>query len=313
MAMRSSTASLYSRRRFLALSGAASALAASGVSARAQSYAAPVPGPPGQTPRYAKTDLWVQLTTGGKPYPPTLQEMFLDPMFIGMDVWPIDQPASFDALAPDAARTIASAPAPVRPASGRSAVGGGTERLEPADYPWEPSGGRPHPGYDVLVLNDQADWSESQRKAIQRSVDAGRGFVLLHYSLGDNQDWPWWYQQVTGGLFVLSERESMKKSTSTKVANLNLTPAGKHPILRNVGPLSLRNEDVFKGMWQSPQITPLLQTSNPASDKTVAWIGPNAKARTVCIQVGSSRETHRDPHFRMLIRNSILWAGNRLI
>ena len=32
-----------------------------------------------------KTQVWVQLTTGGKPYPPTLQEMFLDPMFFGME------------------------------------------------------------------------------------------------------------------------------------------------------------------------------------------------------------------------------------
>jgi hypothetical protein len=47
-----------------------------------------------------KTQVWVQLTTGGKPYPPTLQEMFLDPMFFGMEIWPIDQPASFAALLP---------------------------------------------------------------------------------------------------------------------------------------------------------------------------------------------------------------------
>ena len=50
-----------------------------------------------------KTQVWVQLTTGGKPYPPTLQEMFLDPIFFGMEVWPIDQPASFAALLPAAA------------------------------------------------------------------------------------------------------------------------------------------------------------------------------------------------------------------
>ena len=50
--------------------------------------------------RVTKTQVWVQLTTGGKPYPPTLQEMFLDPMFFGMEIWPIDQPASFAALLP---------------------------------------------------------------------------------------------------------------------------------------------------------------------------------------------------------------------
>src|SRR4051812_369114 len=84
-----------------------------------------------------KTQVWVQLTTGGKPYPPTLQEMFLDPMFFGMEIWPIDQPASFAALLP-----AAPAPQPARgaaPPQGRGALGGGTERDEPPDYPWEPS------------------------------------------------------------------------------------------------------------------------------------------------------------------------------
>ena len=52
------------------------------------------------TQAVTKTQVWVQLTTGGKPYPPTLQEMFLDPMFFGMEIWPIDQPASFAALLP---------------------------------------------------------------------------------------------------------------------------------------------------------------------------------------------------------------------
>jgi hypothetical protein len=46
------------------------------------------------------------------------------------------------------------------------------------------------PGYDVLVLNDQTNWSEDQRFAV-RAVEAGQGFVLLHYSVGDNQDGPW--------------------------------------------------------------------------------------------------------------------------
>ena len=54
--------------------------------------------------KVTKTQVWVQLTTGGKPYPPTFQEMFLDPMFFGMEIWPIDQPANFAALLPSTAQ-----------------------------------------------------------------------------------------------------------------------------------------------------------------------------------------------------------------
>jgi hypothetical protein len=255
-----------------------------------------------------KTQVWVQLTTGGKPYPPTLQEMFLDPMFFGMEIWPIDQPASFAALLPSAVQPQRSG----APAAGRGALGGGTERDEPPDYPWEPSGGRPHPGYDVLVLNDQMNWPEATRVLARQSVEAGRGFVLLHHSLGDNQDWPWWYEEVTGGLLVLNGQNARKPSIVSTAAKLDIRPAVKHVILRNVPPFTLTNEDVYKQMWQSPKITPLLQTTHSGSDSTVGWIGVHPTARVVCIQPGTSRETHRNPAYRMLVRNSILWAAGRI-
>lgn len=258
--------------------------------------------------KVAKTQVWVQLTTGGKAYPPSLQEMFLDPMFFGMEVWPIDQPASFAALAPPAAQPRRGG----SPAAGRGALGGGTERDEPPDYPWEPSGGRPHPGYDVLVLNDQMNWPDATRSLARQAVEAGRGFVLLHHSLGDNQDWPWWYEEVTGGLLVLNAVNGKKPSTVSSAARLDVRPVGTHPILRHVTPFELTGEEVYKNMWQSPKITPLLQTTHSGSDSVVAWIGVHPAARVVCIQPGTSRETHRHPSYRMLVRNSILWAARRI-
>ncbi len=290
-----------SRRHFLALgtaAGAATVLAPRLVDAQA----------------VTKTQVWVQLTTGGKPYPPTLQEMFLDPMFFGMEIWPLDQPASFAALLPPSQQPQRGAGQPARgvPAGGRGAVGGGTERDEPPDFPWDPSGGRPHPGYDVLVLNDQMNWPEATRALARQAVEAGRGFVLLHHSLGDNQDWPWWYQEVTGGLLVLYSQNGMRPSARSTVTTLDVRPAGKHPILRNIEPFTLSHEEVYKGMWQSPKITPLLQTTHQGSDSTVAWIGVHPTAKVVCIQPGTSRETHRSAAYRMLVRNSILWAAGRL-
>jgi len=292
-------------------------------------YRTAAPGPPNQTPRFAKTELWVQVTTGGKAYPPSLQEMFLDPMFLGMEIWPIDQPASFAALLPPSPpATTASAPAPAppmpsappavplppgAPGPGAGAVGGGTERLEPGDYPWEPSGGRPHPGYDVLVLNDQMNWPENQRDAARQALELGRGLVVLHHALGDNQDWPWWYEEVTGGRLVLADGGGVRRSTVTRVSNLAVKPVGRHPILRHVPAFTLATDDAYKGMWQSPRITPLLQASHAGSDTTVAWVGVHPTARVVCIQPGNTRETHRHPAYRMLVRNAILWAGRRLI
>jgi hypothetical protein len=63
------------------------------------------------------------------------------------------------------------------------------------------------------------------------------------------------YQELTGGLFVLFDHDGMKKSSSATGARLDIPPAGKHDILRNVEPLpfTLADEQVFKGMWQSPE------------------------------------------------------------
>lgn len=270
------------------------------------------PGPPGQKPRFKKTDLWVQLTTGGISYPPALQEMFLDPMFVGVNVWPLDQPASFRALLPQGANQFHPYARPPQP-PGLYAVGGGVEKLVPDDYPWTPSDGRPHPGYDVLALNDRWNWPQTNRDDAKKAVELGRGFVILHHALGDNQDWPWWYREVTGGLFSLSNQNGMKKSASSTAARMEVRPVGKHPILRYIEPMALSNEEVFKGMWQAPNITPLLTTNHAGSDSTVAWVGVSPTARVVCIQIGSSRETFRNPTYRMLVRNSLLWTSGRLI
>jgi hypothetical protein len=333
--------SCVSRRGFLGLGAAAAAASFAARPLGAQALPNEQPpnnGPDGQSPRFAKTKLWVQITTGGKPYPPSFMNMFLDPIFMGIEMWPIDQPTTFAALLPQGAgragggrgagaaggggragaASAATPPAPVTPLNGApgpgaSSVGGGTERLEPADYPWEPSGGRPHPGYDVLLLNDQVDWPEMLQTQIKQAVDLGRGIVVLHHALGDNQSWPWWSQEVTGGMLVLADQSGAKKSTVTHASKIDVKPVGTHPIVRNLVPFSLADDEVYKGMWQSPKIHPLLETANPASDKTMAWIGVHPTAKVVCIQPGGSRTTHQHPSYRLLVRNALMWAGGRLI
>jgi hypothetical protein len=227
-------------------------------------------------------------------------DMFLDPMFLGLEMWPIDQPTTFAAWAPaqpaaggrgrgNATPAIGGAapavpppkvtPVNGEPGPGANSVGGGTERLEPADYPWEPSGGRPHPGYDVLLLNDQMDWPENLQAQAKLAVEKGRVVVVIHHALGDNQTWPWWYQEVTGGLLVLGDRDGMKKSVVGAAARLDVRPVGNHPITRDLGAFTLTGETTYKGVWRSPNVTPILETTSPANDRTVAWVGVHPAAK----------------------------------
>jgi hypothetical protein len=260
--------------------------------------------------------VWVQLTTGGASMLPSFYEMFGDPMFgVEMEIWALDHPDDFGRLFPsggygshgkgvssvfgdDPGKGVPSGPA--------------IPKEKPDDYPWDPSGGQGDPGFDILVLNDQLDWAEDARKNIEKAVQEKKGIVLIHHSLSDNQDWPWWFEKVTGGLCVLDDRNGRKKSTMTRSVPLQVELAEKHPILEGVKPFELTGETAYCGMLWSSEITPLLRTTSSGYDKTVAWIGPSSGTRVVCIQPGGASSTHRNENFRKLVRNSILWCAGRM-
>jgi hypothetical protein len=262
------------------------------------------------------TKVWVQLTTGGAPVLPSFYEMFGDPMFgVEMEIWALDHPDDFGRLFPtggygthgkgvssvfgdDPGKGIPSGPA--------------IPKDKPDDYPWDPSGGQGDPGFDILVLNDQLDWAEDARKNIEKAVQEKKGIVLIHHSLSDNQDWPWWFEKVTGGLCVLDDRNGKKKSTVTQPVALQVELGEMHPILEGVKPFELTGETAYRGMWWSSEITPLLHTTSSGYDRTVAWIGPGSGTRVVCIQPGGASSTHRSENFRKLVRNSILWCAGRM-
>jgi hypothetical protein len=240
--------------------------------------------------------------------------MFLDPLFLEIEVIPSDMPNNLSITPPPAAAGV----------PGRGQGGNAAPILadNPVDLPWIPSTQETKgirsllpgaaPVYTVLILNDQTDWPEDARASIQRNVEAGKGFVVIHNALGDNQTWPWWHQEMTGGLLVLNDRDGMKKSAVTRGATYEARPVGGHPIVRDLDVLRLVKETAFQGMWQSPKITPLLEARGQGTDRVVAWVGPNPKARVVCIQPGAASETHRNPVYRKLVRNAVLWAGGRL-
>ena len=279
------------------------------------------------------TNVWCQLTAGGQPVPPHFYELFGDPIFVGVDIWPLDHPTSFNRLFPSGdygkwglgQSYLFTSEAGVGLPSGPP-----IPKDEPQDYPWDPSGGRGDPGFDILILNDQLEWSGaesataglspggahapilSQRENLQKAIAMGKGVVIFHHALGDNNTWPWWYEQVTGGLLVLNDTANLKKTQVSKGVSFEVRPASDHPILIGVEPFTVDGETAFKGMWQAPNLTPLLETASPQSDRIISWIGPSPTSRVVCIQPGASASTCRNPNFRRLVRNAILWSAGRL-
>lgn len=338
--MNTSFALAVTRRRFLGTAGTAAVATAIPSGLRAQDI---------------NWRLECAFISGGAPYRPALPAMFLDPMFLQIQVGPNDLGVSNSPTistrkasaaggrggtgagrggandgptsGPDSPG-VAAAPEPGKPAPPPSPIGAIANgplnaSSVPPDMPIIPSVGirtgistLTRASASVVLLNDQSEWIANSRRSVESAFatsDELLGIVVFHNALGDNQTWPLWYQEITGGLLVQKEQNGLKKTTITRNASFEVHPVGNHPIVQDVPTFQVTGEEAYKGMWQSPRITPLLETAGPVSDRVVAWVGPNpSKGRVVVIQPGTSSETLRHPAFHKLVRNSILWAGYRL-
>jgi type 1 glutamine amidotransferase len=179
----------------------------------------------------------------------------------------------------------------------------------------------PHPGAfhgdlrksaDVLVLYDMADMDgDAERRHLREFLEAGKGMVVLHHAIIDNQNWPWWYDEVIGGRYLLKPEGDVRASTYEHDVPLQVRPAGKHPITDSLGACPIVDE-VYNYMRRSPKSRVLLEADRPEGEKAVAWIGPWEKSRVVVIQLGHGTEAHENPKFRQLVRNAILWSAGKL-
>jgi type 1 glutamine amidotransferase len=178
----------------------------------------------------------------------------------------------------------------------------------------------PHPGafhgdlrksVDVLVLYDMTDMDgEVERKHLREFVEAGKGLVVLHHAIIDNQHWPWWYEEVTGARYMLKAEGAMKASTYEHDVPMKVRVMGQHPVTEGIGDFAIVDE-VYNFMWRSPKTKVLLEADKPEGEKAVAWIGPGENSHVVVIQLGHGREAHENANYRRLVRNAILWAAGR--
>ncbi len=169
--------------------------------------------------------------------------------------------------------------------------------------------------FDVIVLHDMhEDLDPALRDHLRAFTEAGKGVVSLHHAIVDYTDWPWWWQEVTGGVFFIKERPGHPASAYKEGVEMVVTPTqlgAAHPVTRDVGPLVVVDE-AYRGMWHSPNDQVLMETAFPLNDRAVVYIGPNPKARVIYIQLGHSDSTMRYPGYRKLVHNAILWSAGRL-
>jgi type 1 glutamine amidotransferase len=168
------------------------------------------------------------------------------------------------------------------------------------------------PYFDVLVLYDLNNVEGARdRENLRNFLEAGKGVVVLHHAIADNQKWPWWYEEVVGGRYLLQPEGGLPATTYKHDVSFSVRSVGNHAITEGIDRFQIVDE-AYKGVWVSPNVRVLLETDNPLNDKPMAWISPYVKSRVVYIQLGHGREAHENPAYRKLVRNAILWAAGRL-
>ena len=163
---------------------------------------------------------------------------------------------------------------------------------------------------DVLVLYDMMKTLDEKRRANLRNfVESGKGVVVLHHAIGDNVDWPWWYEEVVGGRYLFDEVNGKKSSFLHDVTE-TISVVAEHPITKGLGTFRILDE-TYKDLWISPKVKVLLRSDHATSDGPVAWISPYEKSRVVYIQLGHDRNANLNPNFQRLVRNAIYWAAGK--
>ncbi len=166
--------------------------------------------------------------------------------------------------------------------------------------------------YDVLVLYDMSsDLDDKGRGNLRDFVESGKGLVVLHHAIADYQTWTWWYKEVVGGKYLLQPEDGMPASTYKHDQDLFVRPVVNHPITNPIGPIHIKDE-AYKGKWISSENQVLLKTDNPIDDGPIMWISPYRRSRVVYLELGHDEAAHRNPAFRALVHNAILWSAGRL-
>jgi len=165
--------------------------------------------------------------------------------------------------------------------------------------------------YDAIIMYDfTRDLDEVSKKNLRDYVENGGGVLVLHHALLSYEKWPWWFQEVSGGRYLLDNENGRPPSTYKGEREFFVTPAGDHPVTAAIGAFHLWDE-AYKGMWTSSKNKPLLMTDNPDSDPCIAWVGPCQTARVVCIQLGHGHTAFEHPAYRALVHQAILWVARR--
>jgi type 1 glutamine amidotransferase len=172
--------------------------------------------------------------------------------------------------------------------------------------------------YDAMVFYDFGQTISPEAKThllAYLNHKPSKGAVFLHHSICNYREWPE-YTNMVGGYWGHKPFEMNGKSYPASVPLVNQhvpvhVSDPDHPITRDIPDFELLDE-TYKHYYIANDVTPLLETDHPQSERLLGWTKTWGRARIVFLQPGHDHHTYENPHFRQVLARSIRWASGKI-
>ena len=165
--------------------------------------------------------------------------------------------------------------------------------------------------YNVLVfLNTSGDvFDENQKKALQKYIANGNGFVGVHLASGTETKWPW-FTEMIGATF--------KDHPKVQNATLNINKTSNHPSIAH-----LKDIEVFKDEWYN-FLNPVAKHVNVlasldersyqgkkmnTTNHPITWYHHYDGGRVFYTGLGHTEAIYNDVRFEKMIHGAVLCAA----
>ena len=160
---------------------------------------------------------------------------------------------------------------------------------------------------DLLVLYmRRRELPDEQLNRFKKYFESGKPFVALRTSSHAFQNWPEFDDTVLGCNYTGHHGNGPRARVAPA------TSAADHPVLRGVSPFDSAGS-LYKSSPLASTATPMLTGSIPEKPpEPVAWTNVHKGGRVFYTSLGHP-DDFKEPRFRKLLTNAILWALDRPI
>ena len=166
--------------------------------------------------------------------------------------------------------------------------------------------------HDVVIwLNTDSDvLDDDARRALERYMRAGGGWVGIHGAAATERGWPWYGQLLGGGAYLLEHPAVQPAQLDVEVAD--------HPSTEHLPPrFTLRDEWYSFRANPRPWVRVLLRVNEASydvgelamGDHPLAWCHEFEGGRAWYTGLGHVAELYADPLFTRHVLGGIRWAA----